>query len=132
MKRMTTATPLWGLNLPGSPNNPKPVPDSRHGYCLKSHELPSAPKICWVRPGTQRDYCLTSLQLPGNDKTLKEREYALPRVKADPTGRGRSVRWRIVTCLNPPSPQPTPKEYKQPCSLIGSLNKQSSAGPILP
>jgi hypothetical protein len=113
---------------PGRPDVPS-VTHYSSAYCLKSHELPSAPKICWVRPGSQDDYC--SIRRPPAEP-LSRGKYPLPTVRADPTGKDLPVRWRIVTCLNPPNPSPMPTDYKQPCSVIGSTNKQSKAGPIRP
>lgn len=122
----------------GRPPAVTPYP-TFYGYCRSSLERGgqglgsdplrpgSNPKICWVRPGNQADYCLTSLQTKG---PLEIKEYKLPVVKQDPTGKGLPVRWRILSCLNPPTPSPLPEGYKQPCSDPASNNKQSNDGPI--
>lgn len=112
---------------PGRPDVPGVTSFPYSGYCLPAVDRPNSPKVCWVRPGSQPDYCLTSLQLKG---PLEVKQYTLPVVRQDPTGKGLPVRWRILSCLNPPTPVPTPEGYRQPCSDIESSNKQTHEGPI--
>jgi hypothetical protein len=109
---------------PGQPEVPGVTVPAYEGYCLASGPRDRV-RSCWVRPGPQPEFCMTSKQTGG---PLQAKQYALPVVKADPTGKG-PVRWRIHSCLNPNVPPP-PGE--QPCAVRGTTNKQTNDGPILP
>ena len=90
-----------------------------HGYCI-SRDGSDEPRKCWTRPGPPDRYCLRSM----DGLRLTPGVHQLPRVPADPLGRGDPLPdWVVLACI-------AAEGQAMGCGASNAAHRQTSVTPL--